>query len=178
MIALTVALLAASLALFGNILFGLWNRFNERRSIAAALAGEIGAYIKLLDSPVSVQSYRKLAETDSEVRVRLLRAFPKVPSGHPVFDKVADKIGLLPAEDALDVSAIYNVVSGMRLLIVNLSSEQFATADAAMQSAMLITIADSIEKYSQSSELLVQRLIIISRERFSRFLRTAGIFPF
>ncbi|HEX3974255.1 MAG TPA: hypothetical protein VHX19_23180 [Stellaceae bacterium] len=171
MIALTTAFSTAALALIGNIVFGLWNRFSERRSIAAALAGEIGAYVTLLDPETSSANYRKLAAFEYALRKQRLRSLPKTPVGHPVFDKVADKIGLLPTTESLDVSSIYNVVSGFRIIISNLSSDQIADAEDVVQSAMIIRVAETIEKYSPSARDLVDRLKRISNENFWQFLK-------
>jgi hypothetical protein len=166
MLPFTVAFLVAALALVGKIVFDLWERHHQRGSIAAALAGEIGAYVKLLDPPNTVAAYRTIATFDHATRRRRLRSMLKTPTGHPVFDKVADKIGLLPAAEALDISAIYNVVTGMRIFMSSLSSDEFANADDEVQVAILGKIADTIEQYHPFALDLVERLKRISAQRF------------
>jgi hypothetical protein len=172
MTALTVALFAAALAVLGNILFSLWRDYRERRSIAAALAGEIGAYMQLLDPPKAAEHYRKLAAIDYPTRCQRLRAFPKSVEGHPVFDKVAEKIGLLPATEALDVSMIYNIVTGMRTVLGNLSTTEFADGDDAMQIATLSYIADTLDQRHQPTQDLIRRLRRIAEESPWQFLRS------
>jgi len=74
------------------------------------------------------------------------------------------KIGLLPSDDALGVSAIYNVVTGMRMLISSLSSDKVANADDEVPKAMLIRMADEIEKQCLDAQHLVERLKRISAQ--------------
>jgi hypothetical protein len=100
------------------------------------------------------------------MRRRRLRCMLKTPTGHPVFDKVADKIGLLPASEALDVSSIYNVVTGMRIIISSLSSDEIANADDEVQVAILGKIADTIEQNYPVAQNLVERLKRISDQGF------------
>jgi hypothetical protein len=170
MLALTVAFFTAALALAGNILAGLWRQYLERRGIAAALAGEIGAYMKLLNPPTTAKNFRAIAALDEATRRRRLGSMlTKTPEGHPVFDKVAGKIGLLPVAEALDVSAIYNIVSGMRIILSGLSTEKFVAADAEMQIANLNYIADTFEQQHQPAQDLVRRLTGISNEPFWQF---------
>jgi hypothetical protein len=171
MVPLTTAFFAAALALLANFIFGAWSRFQERRSIAAALAGEIGAYIKLFRPSETALAFRNLAALEAATRRRRLEFVPRPPTGHPVFDKVADRIGLLPAAEALDVSSTYNVVSGMRILISSLSSADFLPADDQVQIAMLQAIARGIDEHIGPAQDLVGRLKRISEQRFCDFLR-------
>jgi hypothetical protein len=170
MLPLTTAFLAAALALGGNIIFGLWGRYRDRCGVAAALAGEIGAYVKQLNPPDTVTAYRKLATFDHETRRRRLRSMLKTPDSHPVFDKIADKIGLLPAAEALEVSSIYNVVTGMRIIISSLSGDEIAAADDEVQIAILGKLADAIEQNYLPAQELIERLKRISNQSFWCFL--------
>lgn len=122
------ALAVAGLALMGKVLYDFWTRFEERRSIAAALAGEIGAHIGIILPADLPGAYRRIATLDRETRVKALRAMPATPTSHPVFDKVAHKIGLLSADEAREISAFYNMVTGFRIHASNLSSDKFLDA--------------------------------------------------
>jgi hypothetical protein len=167
MASLATAFFTAALALFGNIVVSLFGRHRERCSIAAALAGEIGAYIWHLDPSTTVESYRRVATFDHATRRRRLRSMPRrLPDNHPVFDKVADKIGLLPVAEAGDVSSIYNVVTGMRLMITGLSSDEIANADDEVQIASLNFIADGIERNHRPALDLVERLKGLANQSF------------
>ena len=118
MLALTTALFTAALALLGKIGFDLWGRQRDRRGLAGALAGEIGAYLDLLNGDTLSAAYRQIAALDRDLRVGRLRSLPALPTTHPVFDKVAEKLGTLPHAAAYGVSRFYNVVTGNAPFIV------------------------------------------------------------
>jgi hypothetical protein len=70
----------------------------------------------------------------------------------------------LPAAEALEVSSIYNAVTGVRLLITGLSSPEMADADDEVQLALVAAIADGIERNYLPAQNLVERLKAISRQ--------------
>lgn len=156
--ALASALGVAALALFAKVLYDLWHHWLERRGIAAALAGEIGAYITLLRPQTTAASLRTIATMGHADRVKALRAMAVPPIGHPVFDKVAHRIGLLSAQNALEVSAFYNVATGFRLHMANMSSDKFLEGPEAMQVTTLQYLAKAIEDEAPKVLLLVERL--------------------
>ena len=110
---------AASLTVIVKIGFDVWSKSSQRRAdrraIAAALAGEIGGYLVALNPEVAGPRYRSLAALDRPSRIRKLAAFPPLPTGHPVYDKLADKVGLLPPDLTREISRLYNVVTGIRV---------------------------------------------------------------
>jgi hypothetical protein len=162
---LATALFVAALALLGKVSFDAWNRHHERRTIAAALAGEIAAYISPFEREPAAESFRKIAELPTAIRQQRMAGFPVPPSGHPVFDKVAGRIGLLSASHARDVSRFYNAVTAFRIFITNLSSEKFLKADDDYQKAMLQRIAATIETQLPLAQALVKSLEEVSRDR-------------
>jgi hypothetical protein len=162
---LATAFFIAALALVGKVLFDEWNRQHERRSIAGGLAGEISAYLSFFERRDAAAAYRKIAALPREDRRRRLAAFPQLPSGHPVFDTVAGKLGMLSAAHAHDVSRIYNIVTGMRLLLTNLSSPKFLDADDEYQKAMLENIAATIDQEVPTARSLVTALEEVAREK-------------
>ncbi len=164
--ALAGAIGAAALALAAKILYDMWVRHQERRGIAGALAGEIGAYITLLKPMQTADSFRKIATIERKERVKVLRAMPAPPNNHPVFDAVAHKIGLLSAQDALDTSAFYNVVTGFRIHVTNFASEKFLDAQDEIHTGLLNSLAETIEAEAPKVELLVKRLQRTASERF------------
>lgn len=147
-------------------LYDMWVRHQERRGIAGALAGEIGAYITLLKPMQTANSFRKIATIERKERVKVLRAMPAPPNNHPVFDAVAHKIGLLSAQDALDTSAFYNVVTGFRIHVTNFASEKFLDAQDEIHTGLLNSLAETIEAEAPKVELLVKRLQRTASERF------------
>lgn len=178
MLSLTIAFMTVAVTLAGKMTLDIWHRHCERRGIAGALAGEIGAYMKLLDPPNLAENLRDISKLDYATRKNRLRSFPKTPTGHPAFDRLADRIGLLPAAEAEDVSAIYNVVSGMRVLVSNFSDPQFVTVDDKMQIEYFTTLANRIEQECKSMGDLTDRLKKISRQSFWQFIRSPdGFWP-
>ena len=160
---LAAAIFTAAIALLAKIAFDLWNRHHERRAIAGALAGEIGAYLSFFDQDAAT-NYRKIAALPVADRRHVLSGFPPLPSGHPVFDKVAGRLGLLSTSQAREVSRIYNIVTGTRLVITNFSSEKFVQAPDNYQRGMLEFIAKTIDTELPRARLLVTDLDNASRK--------------
>jgi hypothetical protein len=173
MVALTTAFFTAALALIGNIVLSFWRLDQDRRGVAAALAGEIGAYMRLLDPPTFAVDLRQMAASDRARRQRVLRSLPATQLGHPVFDKVADKIGLLPVAAAEDVSDIYNTIIGTLAIMSHLSTNAFIDADDEIQGIQLRGLADRIERETRDARDLLERLTLISRRGWRERLRDA-----
>ena len=164
MTALAAAFFTAALALVGKIIFDIWSRHRKKRGIAASLAGEIGAYVELLQPEMLVSNFRKIAEMEYSHRGRQLAAFGSPPSSHPVFDKVADKIGLLSTSLARDISKFYNVVTGIRLLISNMSSDGFKSLSDDVQVSMIEEVIKMIEKHIIPATTMVDQLDRTARQ--------------
>jgi hypothetical protein len=160
---LAAAIFTAAIALLAKIALDLWNRGHERRAIAGALAGEIGAYESFFDQDVAT-NYRKIASLPLADRRQVLSGFPPLPLGHPVFDKVAGRLGLLSTSQAREVSRIYNIVTGTRLVITNFSSEKFLQAPDNYQKGILEFIAKTIDTEMPRARLLVTDLDLASRK--------------
>ena len=156
---INAALYTAALALFGKIGFDLWTRSRERQSIAAGLAGEIGAYLELLNLQQHGQNLRAWAAADPATRAAMLKAIPSLPTNHPVFDAVASKLGQLTPDQAKGVSRIYNVVTGMRLLMVGMSSDAFAALPENLQIFNLEHIAKMVEDEEPRTKRLIADLL-------------------
>jgi hypothetical protein len=157
---------AASLSVFGKIVFdvhGKWSqRRADRRALAAVLAGEIGGYLANLNPEVTAPKYRALAALDRETRVRQLAAFPPLPIGHPAYDKLADKVGLLPAHLAREISRIYNVVTSIRLIIMHFRTPEFQAADEDYQKALIEQVALAMDTYVTPAREAVRQLEAIA----------------
>src|ERR1700722_9958925 len=113
------------MAIVGKMAFDEYDRYRLRRGVAAGLAGEIRAYIELLQPATLAANLRRLASFPRPDRLAGLSAFGPLPNSHPVFDRVADRIGLLSVDIALQISKFYNVVTGFRLLASGVSTERF-----------------------------------------------------
>lgn len=75
-------------------------------------------------------------------RVIRLRGLFSLPTGHPVFDQIADKIGSLSPEAARGISEAYNIISGARLLLASMSSDTFLQLPDQVQVTRIIVMAD------------------------------------
>jgi hypothetical protein len=62
-----------------------------------------------------VLNLRKIKAMSRDDRQASLVAMPTLPSGHPAYDKLADKLGLLPPSITQKVSGFYNAVTSLRL---------------------------------------------------------------
>ncbi len=156
--AAAVAVVGAALSVAGKIVFDLWQRSKEHRGIAAGLAGEIRAYLDLLNLPSTAKAYRDMAGTSRAARIEWLRTLGPFPSTHPVFDKVADKLGYLGVEDAYAVSRIYNVVTGFRLILANMSSPGFVAAGDPLHAAAIDFVVTTMEREARCADHLIERL--------------------
>lgn len=101
-----------------------------------------------------------------------LSAFGPLPQTHPVFDKVADKIGLLSIDIALEISKFYNVVTGLRLLASGFSTERFMNLPDKMQTGQLEFCLAALDRHFPAGAVLADRLEVISRENFHCYFLT------
>ena len=140
-----------------------------------ALAGEIRTYVDFLNppdrralapgaSPGMWDNMRQIASIkDRATRVISLGALGKLPNTHPVFDKVADKLGYLGTDDATAASRFYNVITGMRLQWANLSSPGFLAASDDHHAATLRVFANMLENEVRAGRALSDRLTALAR---------------
>jgi hypothetical protein len=143
--------------------YGKWSQQRaDRRALAAVLAGEIGGYLAALNPEVAAPNYRALAGLDRESRVRKLAAFPPLPTGHPAYDKLADKVGLLPPHLAREISRIYNVVTGARLIIMHFRTPEFQAADEEYQKGLIEQVALAMDAHVPPAREAVRQLEAIA----------------
>ena len=171
MFALAAALFTAALALLGKIVVDVWTRYGERRGIAGALAGEISAYVDFLKPDTMPSAFRDLAAFGREQRLDWFRTYPPLPTSHPVFDKVADKIGILPFRAARGITRTYNFVTGVRLLLSSMSTPGFLEASDVFQQARLTVVANAIEHEGPAARELIDLLHRIARQSFWSYVR-------
>jgi hypothetical protein len=170
MLALTVALFTATLALAGKIFFDLRGVYRARRGIAGALAGEIAAYLELLNVKTTCAGFRMLATAPADAVLKFCAAQTELPTTHPVFDKAADQIGLLPHAEAEDISRVYNIVTGFRLLLSSMSSPGFLAAGEAVQKSRINFMLEALEREEPKALDLVVRLKRIAQQSVWYFI--------
>jgi hypothetical protein len=149
--AFTNAILVAALALVGKVAYDAWVRFDQRRGVAGALVGEIGAYVEIILEMDLDANLLAWVNIQPEKREGILRAMAPFPIGHPVFDKIADKLMFLPPEQSIGISRFYNAVTSMRLLMTNMRSAEFIALQPEVQNANFRIVATLVGREFRSA---------------------------
>lgn len=168
--AIVLAIVTGVFGFLAKIGLDIRTEHQARKAIAAALAGELGAYLRLSDPERTAEHIKAIAKMPYVERIIRLRGLFSLPSGHPVFDRVADKIGSLSPEAARGISEAYNIISGARLLLESMSSDAFLQAPDEVQVARITVMADRFAqeiKGMRSTAALLDRL---SRQSFRCYL--------
>ena len=125
MSAIELAIVSGLIAFLAKIGFDIRIEHQARKAVAAALAGEMCAYLRLSQPEKTASESRLLLALLFEERQKCLTGNFSLPSGHPVFDQVADKIGILTPQAAQGVSEAYNIFTLVRLALILIGSETF-----------------------------------------------------
>ncbi|HEV2675193.1 MAG TPA: hypothetical protein VGV37_11685 [Aliidongia sp.] len=134
----------------------------KRRSVAGALAGEMGAYLYLMKPDQIAENFTKIARLEKLIRTQRLKALNELPDSHPVFDAIAKDIGELPPKLAQEVSSFHNVVGGARLMFLSIRKSEFHDADEAFQQNFLITVPALMAEKLLEGKATVEALIKLS----------------
>jgi hypothetical protein len=168
--AIVLAVVSGVIGLLSKIGIDIRTEHQARKAIAAALAGELGAYLRLLQPERTLENIKAIAQIPYDDRVVRLRGLPPLPSGHPVFDRVADKIGGLSPEAARGISEAYNIITGARLLLVSMSSDSFLQAPDQVQVARITIMTDMFAQEIEGIRRTVTLLDRLSRQSFRCYL--------
>lgn len=113
----TAGLVSASVTIAAGFLLEDYKRHRDRQATAMAFMGEIRTLVDLAHKLDLAGRAKMLSDQ--------LRPLEDLPPGfgtpeilkitNPVFDKAADKIGVLPDDIPLLVSEFYNWISGLRI---------------------------------------------------------------
>jgi hypothetical protein len=160
------AFAVAALALVGNIVFEVWKRSWDKRGAAGAIAGELGGMLENLRPHILLPHLRNLAVAPVPQVRPVLPLFGPLPSNFPVFDRVAEKISLFSSRDAREISRIYNIVAGMRLILTNLGSDRMNTVPDQGIPAMFTEIANTLDREIPVAQALIDRLTRMSERRY------------
>jgi len=157
------AVFAVAVSIITKVANDLFIHWRTRRSIAGGLAGEIGAYYRIWhDYDLAAGLARHAAESRAD-RQDWLRSFPVPPTGHPVFDKVSDRLCLMSPDNVQRASEAYNLVTGMRVLLAGLALPGFLEASDGQQAERLTTMATILNKEMVRLPGTVARLDTASR---------------
>lgn len=157
------AVFAAAISVITKVAYDLFTHWRSRRSIAGGLAGEIGAYYRIWHDYDLAAGLRRHTTESRADRQDWLRSFPAPPTGHPVFDRVSDRLSLLSPDNVQRTSEAYNLVTGMRLLLAGLALPGFVEASDSLQTARLTTMATMLDKEMLRFPGTVARLETASR---------------
>ena len=157
------AVFAAAISVITKVAYDLFTHWRSRRSVAGGLAGEIGAYYRIWHDYGLAAGLRQHATENRTDRQDWLRSFPAPPTGHPVFDKVSDRVCLLSPDNVQRVSEAYNLVTGMRVLLAGLAMTGFVEASDGLQTTRLTTMATMLDKEMPKLPGTVARLETASR---------------
>jgi hypothetical protein len=105
-----------------------------------------------------------------EERQKCLTGIFSLASGHPVFDQVADKIGILTPQAAQGVSEAYNIFTSVRLALILIGSETFRHVPDRLQVVYMTTMADMFLQEVEGMHKTVTLLDDISRQGWFSYL--------
>ena len=176
--ALATALFTITLALLGKIGFDLWDRYRDRRGIAGAIGGELAAYLDLLNRPDIWADYKAATHLDRVSKIAKFKATPRLPIAFPVFEKLADRLGLLPNSAAVEISRSYIMLSCLCNLNKSISDKSFIESDEEFQNNRLNYIADLMMMEVARSLSLVQFLREVSKQGFMCWIFRCSIYQF
>jgi hypothetical protein len=112
-IAITAAVVTASGSLYVGLLLESYRRYLERGALAAALLSEITSILQIFEDHDFVGVYRQLQEVFQRA------AQSGAPGTDPtfrdtVYEKCADRIGMLGRDEAVGVVRFYGFLNGFR----------------------------------------------------------------
>lgn len=168
--AIALAVVTGVTGFLTKIVLDIRAEHQARKAIAAALAGELGAYLRLSQPEQTAESIKLFAKIPHDKRADYLRGLFTLPSGHPVFDRVADKIGGLSPEAARGISEAYNIITCARLILMAMSSESFLQASDEVQVTRITVMADMFAKEIEGMRRTVTLLDRLSRQSFRCYL--------
>jgi hypothetical protein len=168
--AIVLAVVTGVIGFLSKIVLDIRTEHQARKAVAAALAGELGAYLRLSQPEQTVENIKALTKVPYDERVILLRGLFSLPSGHPVFDRIADKIGGLSPEAARGISEAYNIITGARLLLASMSSDTFLQAPDQVQVARITVMTDMFAQEIEGMRRTIALLDRLSHQNFRCYL--------
>lgn len=168
--ALAAAIFTAALALLGKVSLDFWNQYRERRALAAALAGEIASLVFGYDVPTVAAAWRRIAAADQKERSSHFAGLQSTPTNYPIFDRLSDRLGLLPVSYIQAISVFYQININLRIVHNNLSNPSFLSSATSMQFSKCNWMAGSVEVFTPLGKELSIGLNKISQESFRRFI--------
>ena len=166
-----VAIVTGIAALLGKLMADSWSRHRQTAAVASAIYGEIHSYVHDLRPHVTAAAHMALEAVDdiNELNARL-RGFSQLPFAHPVFNMVADRLGLLPAKLCEEVATFYTVVTGVRGIIATFPTDAFAMTTLEVKRDLLIRVSESTERHIHPVGITLKWLNEIGTSSYTSYL--------
>ncbi len=166
-----VAIVTGIAALLGKLIADSWSRHRQTAAVASAIYGEIQSYVHDLRPHVTTAARKALEVFDDadELNARL-RGFSQLPFAHPVFNAVADRLGLLPAKLCEEVATFYTVVTGVRGIMATFPTDEFAKTTQEVKRDLLIRVAESTERHIHPVGITLEWLNQIGTSSYTSYL--------
>jgi hypothetical protein len=168
--AIVLAIVTGVIGFLTKIVLDIRTEHQARKSVAAALAGELGAYLRLSQPERTAENIKAFTKLPYDERIIRLSGLPSLPSGHPVFDRIADKIGVLSPQAARGISEAYNIITSARLLLMSMSSDAFLKASNEVQIARITAMADLFAQEIDGMRKTIALLDRLSHQSFRCYL--------
>ena len=164
----TAGLVSASITLAAGFLLEDYKRHRDRQATAMAFMGEIKTLMDLSRKLDLAGKAKGLAD-----QLRPLQQLPPgfgtpeiIKIGNPVFDKAADKIGVLPDDIPMLISEFYNWISGLRIGYFNAVASGPATVQARVSQLDFVTGSwPDLEAFTRDK--LIPKLLKASEDQWS-----------
>jgi hypothetical protein len=166
-----VAIVTGIAALLGKLITDSWSRHRQTAAVASTIYGEIQSYVYDLRPHVTAAAHKALEVFDDtdELNARL-RGFSQLPFAHPVFNAVADRLGLLPAKLCEEVATFYTVVTGVRGIMATFPTDEFAKTTQEVKWDLLIRVAESTERHIHPVAITLEWLNQIGTSSYTSYL--------
>ena len=167
----SVALLGASLAILSSYALESYKRHRDMQGIAGAIHGEISAIVRMTKESNIVENLSIIKYNVNSTNPKLNGMSSAIPNYHPVYDKIADKIGVLPADIPEKVSMFYNYLFGFRRSASEIFTGFYDKAEfskeikSSMLEYSLLLIKDSMKL----ADVILPELQKISKEKWFKF---------
>jgi hypothetical protein len=117
------ALVGAATAVLAGIPLEHYKRHRDRRGTAAVIAGEIAALLHVTERGNTIENFRTIQKAlEAGKDVPIPEVYTVEPTYGPIFEKLIDKLGLLPVDVAERVVQFYGYLIGIRAVLKNLFS--------------------------------------------------------
>lgn len=162
------AIIGAGAALTTAVIsgYGLENyrRHKDRQGIASALYGEISALINITEENKIIEILSNLVVAiEKNKNFKMKSMSTPISNANPVFDKVADKIGLFPDNIPEYIARFYNGLMGYRKTFSELYMGSYDN-DHDRKLMAIQAVVKIAKEGERISEILLPKLLIVANK--------------